>query len=313
MNVPGPEAMDRLLVYDAQDRPLQICEWRFEEEISSGQLSRVFFVRNVDTGELCVGKMNDKAKVRKRFSFDENDSPYSRVEREIRLLASRDCAFVHSIIEAIDDERTTHMILPYAQNGSLQSLLDRGPIPERTLAICFYQVARALDYLHGSGVVHRDVKPDNVLCFDETYFVLSDFSAASELTDTRELLSDTQGSPAFLSPEECEGAPFDGRAADVWAYGVSLWLCVFGAFPFGIAPAGERSVINTVMAVGACVTERALEFPDAPVDPDLRAILTAALEKDPARRSTSQRLIESPWFAPGREVDERIEMGSPRP
>jgi serine/threonine protein kinase len=167
-------------------------------------------VEHVKTGEIRVDKWYDLRSLRRHFYVGED--PLDRIEREIKLQSVCEHPHIQSLIEVIDCpiSRSVHLIQPFAPLGSLQSTPSPPP-----LRPCFAQIASALDYLHSRGIAHRDVKPGNILCFPSGRFVLSDFSSASALGPDG-VLEDTQGSPAFLSPEECRGGAFDGRRADTF-------------------------------------------------------------------------------------------------
>jgi serine/threonine protein kinase len=135
------------------------------------------------------------------------------------------------------------------------------------------------------------------LCFAHDCFVLSDFSSASLLSgDGR--LEDTQGSPAFLSPEECRGGSFDGRSADVWAFGVTLFFTSFRRFPFDIRAREETDFVQLLLSVTRCLATNALEIPTE-ADKELAALIRACLEMDPARRPTISEVSRSNWLQKG--------------
>ena len=89
-------------------------------------------------------------------------------------------------------------------------------------------VMQGLDYLHANHVVHGDIKPDNLLLAADGRVKISDFGSSRILQGTG-MMNKTVGTPAFLAPEVCAGLPYHGRAADVWALGICLYMFVFGA------------------------------------------------------------------------------------
>ena len=163
---------------------------------------------------------------------------------------------------------------------SFDSLLEAArPEPRRTVPLLL-EVARALAHAHAQGVVHRDLKPQNILLDGQGRARVTDFGVAA--AEGQERLTRTGaivGTPPYMAPEQWSRAAGDmGPPADVWALGVLLYQCLSGAHPF---PAGtlleqEARVLNA--------TPRPLSAVAPPVSPALEAVCTRALLKDPARR-----------------------------
>jgi serine/threonine protein kinase len=175
---------------------------------------------------------------------------------------------------------------------------------EKLLAVCFFEVAEALRYIHSMNVVHRDLKPDNILVFSETVFSLSDFSVSANVEGDDQKLSDTRGSPAFLSPEECGGEPFYPKPADVWAYGVTMFSVAFHQLPFRLDQGQGKSIANTVFAVTQLLTSEELVVPDdRGYSTEFLDLIKSILRKNPTERPTFEQLVQNPWFGPALEID----------
>ena len=117
--------------------------------------------------------------------------------------------------------------------ASLATLLDQGPLPENQLIGVMRDVTEALAFAHAQGVVHRDIKPDNILIAPDGGAVVSDFGIARAVSGyvSATGVNMTIGTPHYLSPEQAQGRPLDGRT-DLYSLGITLYKAATGDLPF---------------------------------------------------------------------------------
>ncbi len=162
----------------------------------------------------------------------EDERFRERFLREPRLAASLDHPHVIPIYEAGEQDGQLYLAMRFVEGSDLRTILEREKklSPERTLAV-LAQVADALDAAHRRALVHRDVKPANVLLDEDGHAYLSDFGITKQVggdsTDTGRVV----GTLDYLAPEQIRGDPVDGRA-DVYALGCVLYECLAGVPPF---------------------------------------------------------------------------------
>ncbi len=167
------------------------------------------------------------------FSDEVRAEMAARSEREARAAG----ALNHPNIVTIHDAGTWEggtsffIVMEYVEGQTLSSLLDKGPLAPRETVRIGTEIADALEYAHHLGVVHRDVKPANILIRKDGAAKIADFGVArldsSELTHTGQWV----GSPAYMSPEQAQGLPADARS-DIFALGVVLYEMLTGSRPF---------------------------------------------------------------------------------
>jgi serine/threonine-protein kinase len=164
----------------------------------------------------------------------EDERFRSRFLRESRVAASLDHPNVIPIYEAGESEGLLCIAMRYVEGTDLKRLLraEGGLEPEQAVAYCA-QVAAALDTAHDHGLVHRDVKPSNVLIATGGHCYLADFGLTYDAADRSDLTVTGQmlGSVDYAGPEQIEGKPVDGRA-DVYSLGCVLYECLTGSVPF---------------------------------------------------------------------------------
>lgn len=202
-----------------------------------------------------------------------------RFRREAEAAAQLVHPHVCPILDYGMTEETVYTVMPYLSGGSLADRVQReGTIEATSVAGVTAQVATALDYAHRRGIVHRDVKPDNVLFDEDGNAVLTDFGIATarfhgRLTATGRAM----GTPHYMSPEQAMGKLVDGRS-DVYALGVVMYEALVGFPPFDGADS---------FSVGY---KQVHEKPVPPTDinsripASLAAVVLKCLEKAPADR-----------------------------
>ena len=176
-------------------------------------------------------------------------------------------------------DEVVYTVLPYLAGGSLADRIERDrTVDPVDVAAVTCQVAFGLDYAHRHGVIHRDVKPDNVLFDEDGNALLTDFGIATarfqgRLTDSGRAM----GTPHYMSPEQAMGKLLDGRS-DIYALGIVMYEAITGSPPFDGADAFSVSY-KQVHEAPVPITQVSSRVP-----PDVAAIVMRCLSKAPADR-----------------------------
>ena len=221
----------------------------------------------------------------------------SRFEREIRVAASLQQANIVPVLAAGDLEGLPYYTMPYVEGESLRARLGRGPLSIAETVSILRDISRALAYAHEHGVVHRDIKPDNVLLSGHTA-VVTDFgiakaiAAASDLPSGATLtqLGTAIGTPAYMAPEQAAGDPATDLRADIYAFGCVAYELLAGQTPFPGLPPHKLLVAHMSETPKPIASLR----PDCP--PALASLVMQCLAKEPSSRPQSAtellRLLE---------------------
>ena len=213
------------------------------------------------------------------LSDEERRVLRERTMREARTAARLDHPSVTSVYDVVEEDGRPWLVMEHVESCSLQQVLDgQGPLPWPAVARIGLDVLAGLTAAHEAGIVHRDVKPGNVLVAPDGRACLTDFGIATAtgdpaITTTGAII----GSPSYMAPERAHGEQ-PGPAVDLWSLGATLYTAVEGRQAFA---RGEP--MATLMAV---VTEEPPPPVNAgPIEPVLRGLLT----KDPAERMTAEQ------------------------
>ncbi|HEY3682602.1 MAG TPA: serine/threonine-protein kinase, partial [Streptosporangiaceae bacterium] len=216
------------------------------------------------------------------ISDDQNTTLLHRALREGRIAAALDHPSVVTVYDTFLFDDRPWIVMELLRGASLAQLVARsGPLtPERAAAVGV-PLLGALRAAHTAGIVHRDVKPGNVLLTDDGRVVLTDFGlAAVEGDPSLTQAGMVMGSPPYVAPERARGAPAT-PAADLWSLGATLFMAVEGKGPY------DRE--TPIAALGALVTEE----PPAPTNAGpLRPLIEGLLTRDPLHRLDPETAAE---------------------
>ncbi|MGW5784409.1 serine/threonine-protein kinase [Streptomyces sp. NPDC003757] len=233
----------------------------------------------------------------------ERANAFERMRREARAAARLDHPAVVGVHDVAVVDGQPWIVMELVRGRSLGDALQEGTLGARDAARIGLEVLGALEAAHAAGVLHRDVKPDNVLLGRHDRVVLTDFGIAqiegeTSLTDTGGFV----GSPEYIAPERVLGRR-PGPASDLWSLGVVLYAATEGVSPFrrSNTPATLQSVLNATPA------------PPAAAQGPLAEVITGLLDKDPARRPDAARvraLLDAAANPPAPQPTQVVPAGS---
>ena len=266
--------------------------YRLDELIGRGGMGDVFKGTDTHTGEaVAIKRLHQSV-------LEENPDILDRFTREGEALRQLNHPNIVTMRAMVAEESRHYLVMEYVGGGSLRNLLDvQGRLPLEGVLNIALDLADALTRAHRLHIVHRDIKPDNVLLAEDGTPRLTDFGVAhlgdrTRLTQTGSVI----GTYAYLSPEACNGLELDERA-DIWAFGVMLFEMLTGRVPFQ----GD----STAAILTAILTKPAPDIdrlrPGLP--PALITLIARMLEKDRARRISSVRLVGAELEAIIRNID----------
>jgi eukaryotic-like serine/threonine-protein kinase len=210
----------------------RIDRYELQEIIGRGAMGVVYLARDPAIGRVVALKTIQIPEGTEAVARGESIERFAREARAAGLLSHPNIVTVYDVGSLGEQDGTSYIAMEFVEGRTLRQMVPHGERldPERVLDIAM-QVARGLDYAHRRGVVHRDVKPANILVRDDGLVKLADFGVArldaSDLTRTGESV----GSPSYISPEMLLGHPVDGRA-DIFSLGVLVYEMLTGSKPF---------------------------------------------------------------------------------
>ncbi len=217
----------------------------------------------------------------------------ARVIREAKAAGRLDHPNIITIYDVIREKDLTYIVMHYVEGQTLQALIESGKVfsPQDVLGI-IKPVAEALDYAHANGIVHRDIKPGNILIETSGKPFLADFGVARLETSTMTGPGTTIGTLSYMSPEQVMGKDVDGRA-DIFALGVILFELLTGQKPF----AGDN--LSTIVYKIVHEEPRPITEFNRDLPAGYEAVLKRALAKDPEVRYQSARDLVRDLEDPG--------------
>lgn len=216
------------------------------------------------------------------------------VEREAQLAARLVHPNVVAVFDLVRDDDKPWLVMEYVEGKTLAHMVrDDGPLPVEDAARLIGQIASALRSAHAAGIVHRDVKPANIVVGRAERAKLTDFGIARGVDSQTTQTGQVTGSPAYLAPEIATG----GRAtpaSDMWSLGATLFQALTGEPPYGI---GDNALATLYRVVHE-------DPPRTPLAGRLAPLLEHTMAYDPAERWSAEDVVD---FLAGRLAAEKLE------
>jgi len=223
-----------------------------------------------------------------RPEFVEDEEFVYRFKRESQSAASLSHQNIVNIYDVGQEDDIHYIVMEYVKGETLKDYIRRNKrlSPEKATRIAI-QICSALDHAHKNHIIHRDIKPQNILVGQDGTIKVTDFGIARAATSSTVTMSGTNviGSVHYFSPEQARGGFIDEKS-DIYSLGIALYEMVTGTVPFE----GDSPVSIAIKHIQEAVKPPGEINPDVP--PSLEDIILKAIEKDPSRRYASAREME---------------------
>ena len=246
--------------------------------VGQGCFGKVYKGRRRHTGQIVAMKFISKR------GKPEKDQQQLRLEIGILQRLEHE-----NIIRLLDWFETTTdfvVVTQFAYGELFEIFQDDKRLPEAEVSNIARQLVKALNYLHSQKVIHRDMKPQNVLIGSNGTVKLCDFGFARAMSSDTTVLTSIKGTPLYMAPELVQEQPYDG-SVDLWSLGVICYELFVGQPPF---------YTNSLMALIRLIVEKPVRFPES-MSQTFRSFLQGLLQKDPKMRLGWPDLLHHPFVA----------------
>nr|GMD53662.1 serine/threonine-protein kinase TIO [Ipomoea batatas] len=257
------------------------------ELVGEGSFGKVYKGRRKYTGQTVAMKFIPK--------HGKSEKDIHNLRQEIEILRKLKHENIIEMLDSFESPQEFCVVTEFAQGELFEILEDDKCLPEEQVQAIAKQLVRALYYLHSNRIIHRDMKPQNILIGSGSVVKLCDFGFARAMSTNTVVLRSIKGTPLYMAPELVREQPYN-HTADLWSLGVILYELFVGQPPF---------YTNSVYALVRHIIKDPVKYPDN-MSSNFRTFLKGLLNKVPQNRLTWPALLEHPFV---KEIYEDADAG----
>lgn len=269
-----------------------IEDYHVIELVGEGSFGKVYKGRKKYTSQTVAMKFIMK--------HGKSEKDIHNLRQEIEILRKLKHENIIEMLDAFESPQEFCVVTEFAQGELFEILEDDKCLPEEQVQAIAKQLVRALHYLHSNRIIHRDMKPQNILIGAGSVVKLCDFGFARAMSMNTVVLRSIKGTPLYMAPELVREQPYN-HTADLWSLGVILYELFVGQPPF---------YTNSVYALIRHIVKDPVKYPDN-MGANFKSFLKGLLCKAPQNRLTWPALLEHPFVKENSIEDEAMEMDAP--
>ncbi|XP_008057047.1 serine/threonine-protein kinase 36 [Carlito syrichta] len=248
------------------------------EMIGEGSFGRVYKGRRKYSAQVVALKFIPK--------LGRSEKELRNLQREIEIMRGLRHPNIVHMLDSFETDKEVVVVTDYAEGELFQILEDDGKLPEDQVQVIAAQLVSALYYLHSHRILHRDMKPQNILLAKGGGIKLCDFGFARAMSTNTMVLTSIKGTPLYMSPELVEERPYD-HTADLWSVGCILYELAVGTPPF---------YTTSIFQLVSLILKDPVRWPST-ISPCFKNFLQGLLTKDPRQRLSWPDLLHHPFIA----------------
>ena len=249
------------------------------EKLGEGAFAKVRLATQIHIKEKCAIKIIDK-------KFLHNTKDIDRIQKEIKILKKIRHKNIIQLLDIMESKKNLYFVMEYCPGGELfDYLVQKKRLKEEEACIFFQEIINGVEYLHEQGIIHRDLKLENILLDDNNHIKITDFGLSSFYSKNAFLLT-ACGTPSYASPEMLEGHKYNGESTDVWSCGIILYAMLCGSLPF--SESKEEIIVKKIKI-------HDYKIPDY-LSEDAKNLLNSILVINPKHRINIEHIKQHPWF-----------------
>ena len=308
------------IIYDEESGHKIVNNFIFQEIIGRGAYSKVKRCIDKETKkELAVKVIKNYLLRKKKKAFDKTSSGslliHYMIEDAINEMKTykaipKEHPNILSLYQILNDNEKdkTYLIMELAEplvtineeTGifTLNSKFDNNKYDEKLIKKWILDIASGIKFLHDNNIAHCDIKSDNILLGKDGKCKLSDFGSSLRMNEPEDNILRTQGNIYFFPPElvedkEKEKKSIDYKAVDIWAFGISIYTCIFKCLPF--MPENRENIVELFKEI----TDGNFDFNKngITISEEMKTLLGHLFEKDPEKRFTASDIVNYPWLS----------------